>query len=104
MTRRFAIVADRTSYRLRSRPCSSDAGVMRAPRGEPEWDEFGERIIATAICMHCGEDLDLVEVYLEPEIVIRRPVALWKHERDGAVGCGPGQTATPMDGSERPKA
>ena len=63
--------------------------------GDAPWDEFGERIVATSVCAHCGEDIDEVELRVEPEIQVTRPVTLWKHHSDGAVLCGRSQPATP---------
>lgn len=66
------------------------------------WDEFGERIVSVGTCAHCGDDLDEWEIFVEPEIQVRRPVLLWKHRRDGVVMCGPKSPATPVSGSESP--
>jgi hypothetical protein len=59
------------------------------------WDEFGERIVATGVCLYCGEDIDQWEIRTDPEFRVRRPVLLWKHHVDGAVLCGRSQPATP---------
>jgi hypothetical protein len=64
------------------------------------WDEFGERIASVGTCAYCGEELDEWEIFVEPEIRVRRPVLLWKHRRDGVVICRPAAAATPVTGSE----
>lgn len=70
-----------------SEPGADDAG----------WDEFRERVVATALCAYCGEDIDQWEIRVEPAIQIRRPVLLWKHHVDGAVLCGRSMQATPAE-------
>jgi hypothetical protein len=66
------------------------------------WDEFGERIVSAGTCVHCDEELDEWEIFVEPEIQVRRPVLLWKHRRDGVVMCGPTSASSPVSGSESP--
>lgn len=62
---------------------------------EPNYDAYGERVVAIAMCRHCGEGVELVDVFVEPEVQVSRPVQLWKHASDGAVGCGPNEAAAP---------
>jgi len=64
---------------------------------DAEWDEFGERIVATGACVYCGEGIDQWEIRIEPAAGIRHPVLLWKHRFDGAVLCGRSQQATPTE-------
>jgi hypothetical protein len=66
--------------------------------GSPEWDEHGERVVATDVCVHCGEPVDEWEIRIETAVAIRRLVLLWKHHSDGAVLCARGRSATPASG------
>jgi hypothetical protein len=72
---------------------------MPEGRADARWDEYGERIVGVGACVHCGEDIDQWEVRVEPEILVSRPVLLWKHHSDGAVLCGRSQPATPGEQS-----
>lgn len=71
--------------------------MTEQPDSHAGWDEYGERIVATGVCVFCGENIDEWEVRIEPETRVRRPVLLWKHRVDGAVFCGRSQPATPAD-------
>jgi hypothetical protein len=68
----------------------------------PDWDEYGERIVATDVCIHCREAIDQWEIRVDPSLGIQRPVLLWKHHSDGAVMCGPAEAATPLGGPRKP--
>jgi hypothetical protein len=66
--------------------------------GDAEWDEYGERVVSTGVCLYCGEHIDEWEIRVGPEIHVTRPVLLWKHHADGAVLCGRSKPATPVAG------
>ena len=76
---------------------SDSDGVFATGADDSGWDEYGERIVATGICEHCGEGIDQWEVRIEPGLRVRRPVVLWKHHGDGAVLCGRAQPAAPVE-------
>jgi hypothetical protein len=65
----------------------------------PEWDDYGERVVATDACGYCGEELDQWEILIDTESGRCRPVLLWKHHSDGAVMCGPTQATARRAGS-----
>ena len=70
--------------------------VSKNELSDAHWDEYGERIVGSGICVHCGEELDQWEVRMEPDLEIAGPVLLWKHSLDGAVLCGRTRVATPQ--------
>lgn len=61
-----------------------------------DWDEYGEPVVATDLCVYCGEPINQWQARVEPDVDGRRPVLLWKHHPDGAVLCGPTTPALPV--------